>query len=98
MSSRTISKTRLPGNEELETSPLSLIWDNFEPVADFPEGTPSIRRKCMQRLPPVEPASEPNQDHAEGMGRSSRFDLALLIQRELFVQKEILGGEGGAWA
>ena len=51
-----------------------------------------------QRVPPVEPAGEPDQDHADGIGPSSRCDVALLIQSELFAQQEILCGEGRAWA
>ena len=51
-----------------------------------------------QRPPPVEPAAEPDQGHLGGVGGSSWFDVALLIQGQLLTQKEVLRGEGGTGA
>src|SRR5688572_32895563 len=42
-----------------------------------------------QRLPPVEPAREPNQGETGGVSGALRLDVAFLIQRQLFAQKEI---------
>ncbi len=47
-------------------------------------------------LLPVEPAGEPGQGKAGRIGRASWCDVTFLIQGELFPQKEILRGEGGA--
>jgi hypothetical protein len=41
-----------------------------------------------QRLPPIEPAGEPDQSYAGGMSGSSRCDVALLIQGQLLAQEE----------
>jgi hypothetical protein len=42
-----------------------------------------------QSWPPVEPAPEPDEGETRGIGGMSGFDVALLIQRQLFPQKEI---------
>jgi hypothetical protein len=49
-------------------------------------------------LPPVEASGKPDQSETSGIGRTLRFDVALLIQRQLFTQKEILCSKRGAWA
>jgi hypothetical protein len=46
-----------------------------------------------QGLPPVEPATEPDKGKARRVGGTPRLDVSLLIQRELFTQKEILCGQ-----
>jgi hypothetical protein len=51
-----------------------------------------------QRPPPVEPEGEPAQGHPGGVGGSSWFDVALLVQGQLLTQKEVLCCEGGAGA
>jgi hypothetical protein len=47
---------------------------------------------------PIEPARQPDQGEARGVRRTLGFDVARLVERQLFAQKEILGGEcrGGA--
>jgi hypothetical protein len=47
-----------------------------------------------QGLAPVKPATEPDQGHAGGMGGALRCDVAFLIQRQLFAQKEVFSCEG----
>jgi hypothetical protein len=42
-----------------------------------------------QGLSPVKPVDEPDQDEAGGIGGTLRLHLALLIQRQLFAQKQI---------
>ena len=53
-----------------------------------------LRLHNGQRLTPVEPATEPDQGDTSGIGRTPGFDVALLIQRQLFTQKEIFGCQG----
>ena len=48
-----------------------------------------------QSLTPVKPAGEPGQRDARGGGHAFRGELAFLIQRQLFPQEKVLGGEGG---
>ena len=67
-----------------------------EPLA-MPAGQ-GRRLNNGQRPPPVEPAGEPDQSHPGGIGGSSWFDVALLIQGQLLTQKEVLRGEGGTRA
>ena len=45
------------------------------------------------RLAPVEPAAEPDEGKARGIGGAPRRDVSFLIQRELFAQKEVFCGE-----
>src|SRR5215510_10940168 len=47
-----------------------------------------------QGLPPIEPASEPDECETRGVGGTSGFDIALLIQRQLFPQKEVFCCKG----
>ena len=49
-------------------------------------------------MPPIKPTGKPDQAKTSGRGGLSRFHMALLIEGQLFTQKEILGGEGGAGA
>ena len=49
-----------------------------------------------QGLAPVEPACEPDEDKAGGIGRAFRLDVALLIHSQLFAQKQVFRSQGGA--
>src|SRR5262245_42469278 len=51
-----------------------------------------------QRMPPIKPAGKPNEAKTDSHGGLSRFHMALLIEGQLFTQKEILSGECGAGA
>jgi hypothetical protein len=51
-----------------------------------------------ERLPPIEPAGTADASQADDIRGSSRFDVGLLIQDQLFTQKEILGCKSGAVA
>ena len=44
-------------------------------------------------LSPVEPSAEPRQGETGGIGSTSRCDVALLIECQLFAEKEILRRE-----
>ncbi len=44
-------------------------------------------------LPPVEPPTEPGQGETGGIGGAPRRDVALLIECQLFAEKEILRRE-----
>jgi hypothetical protein len=46
-----------------------------------------------QRLTPVEPAPEPDQGEAGGIRGAPWRDIALLIEGELFAQKEVFCSE-----
>ena len=48
-----------------------------------------------QSLSPITPAPEPNEGETRGVGGTSGFDLAFLIQRQLFPQKEVFCRKGG---
>jgi hypothetical protein len=47
---------------------------------------------------PIKPLAEPDQGDSYGIRSTPRLDMALLIQRQLFAQKEILCRESRAWA
>ena len=49
-------------------------------------------------LPPVEPASQHREGKAYRRGGASWVGIAFLIPRELFAEKQILGGECRMWA
>ncbi len=51
-----------------------------------------------QCLVPVEPAREPDQGETGGVSGALSLDVAFLIQRQLFAQKEIFCGKCGAGA
>jgi hypothetical protein len=42
--------------------------------------------------------AEPDEGSARGIGGTPRVDVSLLIQRELFTQKEMLSGQCGTKA
>ena len=46
-----------------------------------------------EALSPVEPTAEPRQDETGGSSGTPRWDMTLLIERELFAEKEILRRE-----
>jgi hypothetical protein len=50
-----------------------------------------------QGLAPVAPTREPDQSATGGVGHASGLDLACLIQRQLFAQKKVFGGQGSGW-
>ena len=47
-----------------------------------------------QGLPPVEASGKPGQGETGGRGDAPGLDVAFLIQRQLFAQKEIFRGKG----
>jgi hypothetical protein len=49
-------------------------------------------------LSPIEEAAEPDQRHTDGVGGTPGLGVTLLIQRELFAQKEIFCRQGWAGA
>ena len=49
-------------------------------------------------LAPVKPTGKPDQSDPRGIGGALRCDMALLIQSELFAQKEILCHQSSAGA
>jgi hypothetical protein len=50
-----------------------------------------------QGLAPIKPATEPDEGETGGVGRTSWLDVTFLIQRELFTEKEVFGGQGSGW-
>jgi hypothetical protein len=46
-----------------------------------------------ESLSPVEPKAEPSQGETSGIGGTPRCDVALLIECQLFAEKEILRRE-----
>jgi hypothetical protein len=48
-------------------------------------------------LTPVEPAPQPDEGEAGGIGGTPGLDLTLLVQGELFAQKEIFCYQGSRW-
>jgi hypothetical protein len=46
-----------------------------------------------QGASPVEPAGEPDQSETCGRGDALGLNAAFLIQRQLFAQEEVFGGE-----
>jgi hypothetical protein len=56
------------------------------------------RLQHNQGLAPVEPAGEPDHNDASSIGCPLGLAIALLIQCQLFPEKEVLRGEGGIWA
>jgi len=60
-------------------------------------------RTCGARDPstegrsPIKPPAEPDQGGSCGICSTPRLDMALLIQRQLLAQKEILCRESRAW-
>ena len=50
-------------------------------------------RHDRERAAPIEPAAEPQESQTCWIGGPSGFDSALLTERELFAQEEILGRE-----
>jgi hypothetical protein len=51
-----------------------------------------------QRLAPVEPASQPDEGETGSIRGTARFDVAFLVESQLFTQKEIPRRKRGAWA
>jgi hypothetical protein len=51
-----------------------------------------------QRVPPVERVGKSYQGEASDVGRALWFDVAFLIWRQLFAQKEVVCREYGTWA
>jgi hypothetical protein len=51
-----------------------------------------------QRLAPVEPASQPDEGDTGSIRGTARFEVAFLVERQLFTQKEIPRRKHGAWA
>jgi len=49
-----------------------------------------VRPQCAS---PIEPAAEPEERQACWMGSPVGLDSAFLVERELFAQEEILGGQ-----
>jgi hypothetical protein len=49
-----------------------------------------------QSVSPIEPAAEQHQGQARGIVGTSGLDLALLVERELLAQEQILGCERGS--
>jgi hypothetical protein len=47
-----------------------------------------------QDLSPVEASGKPGQGEPSGVGRTLGFDMALLIQGQMFPREKVLGGEG----
>src|SRR5688500_2659445 len=78
------SSTRLPAPEEPE-------------ALAMPAGK-GLWGDNRQGVLPVAPVAEPDEGKARGVGRTPRLDVSLLIQRKLFVQKEILRGQRGTKA
>jgi hypothetical protein len=50
-----------------------------------------------QGLAPVKPAREPDQGKAGSIGGTARFDVALLVEGQLFTQKEVFRCEYRRW-
>jgi len=50
-----------------------------------------------QGISPIKPATEPHQRQARWIVEPSWSDFAFLVERELFAQEEILGGERSFW-
>jgi hypothetical protein len=51
-----------------------------------------------QRVPPVKPATEPDQGNPRGVGGAPWLETAFAVQRELFAQEEVFRGQGRGWA
>jgi hypothetical protein len=60
---------------------------------------PAEKRRRLhnrQRLTPVEPAPEPDQSETSGIGSTTGFHVALLIQCQLLTQEEVFCGKSHA--
>jgi hypothetical protein len=61
-------------------------------------GGETLRVGPQQRLAPVEPASQPDEGETGSIRGTARFEVAFLVERQLFTQKEIPRRKHGAWA
>jgi hypothetical protein len=92
----TATRSSLPASIHGANHPGSDVpSDPPKPLA-MPTGRPRWLHHG-QRVPPVKAAGEPVQGASGSVGGSSRLNGALLIQCQLFMQKEILCCEGRAW-
>jgi hypothetical protein len=73
------------------------------PLPEQPESLAMpVEKRCgldhSQRLAPVEPASQPDEGETGSIRGKARFEVAFLVERQLFTQKEIPRRKHGAWA
>jgi hypothetical protein len=90
LTSHLEEQTELPRNPR----PARLAFSTPEKLEAFAAPTDEgLGRHDRQCASPIEPAAEPQESQAGWMGDPSGFDFALLVERELFAQQEILGRE-----